>query len=427
MSEFDADIQDTLPSSSADTVITGGRRVAIVTPTLRKIGGTEVYVWRLIRVLREMGIRVAAFTQDGPPGEVETDGVMEYRCGDVLSESLWPAAWKQRAPAVAELADKIAKSADVVNFHRLAPLDLLRKLKGRVPIALSVHTTELTCPSGGRYLPKSARACERTPGFGCLVSHLGEGCLCTPDGKPFPLRQKLRALKKRGVSTEIAEIADVMFFNSNALMNNFRTHIAHPRAFKVISPPLETIAADGAREADLMLYVGRLETNKGVFEALEVLKRLPGTRLEFYGEGGARADLEARISFDKLGERATIKGWVDNKALAIAYARASCVLVPSLLFESFGMSGIEAISHGCPAVAYDVGGTREWCSPTYGTLVPQGDVQGLAVAAARWLERMKAGLDTSTWGKSARRRWGGERFARDYVLAVEDLLSGHDA
>ena len=39
---------------------------------------------------------------------------------------------------------------------------------------------------------------------------------------------------------------------------------------------------------------------------------------------------------------------------------ASIVAVPSLWPEPFGLIGLEAAVHGVPAVAFDVGGIREW-------------------------------------------------------------------
>ncbi len=56
-------------------------------------------------------------------------------------------------------------------------------------------------------------------------------------------------------------------------------------------------------------------------------------------------------------------------------------------------------------------------------MAPTGNVSLLTIAAERWLERMKAGLDTSTWRQSARKRWGIERFTRDYVLALDELVN----
>ncbi len=108
---------------------------------------------------------------------------------------------------------------------------------------------------------------------------------------------------------------------------------------------------------------------------------------------------------------------------ALALARASCLLVPTRGYEAWGMVGPEAIAQGCPVVAYDSGGIREWCLPRFGTLVPTGNVAALSLAAKDWLARMAAGFDTSSWHSEAHQRWGVPRYVEQYLEAAHAAMS----
>jgi glycosyltransferase involved in cell wall biosynthesis len=69
------------------------------------------------------------------------------------------------------------------------------------------------------------------------------------------------------------------------------------------------------------------------------------------------------------------------------YSRAALVAVPSLWPEPFGLVGLEAASLGIPAVAFDVGGVRQWLDPNRtGVLVdPASGSEGLGAAIAALL------------------------------------------
>ncbi len=392
------------------------RRVAIVTPSVSDLGGTEVYVQRLIRIQHNLGLHVRVYTQDPSRVRRTCEGAEVVGCGDTLSEGIAPAGVVSRAAAVRQLADEIAASSDWVEFHRLAPFDLMRALRGRLPTLVFLHTPELTCPALGRHLPRSGVSCDRPPGMGCIRVDSFEGCMSRPDGKRFAPHQRLRALARLPLTRATAEAATAFVFNSEALCELFlRTVTASPRTL-VLHPPITGSVADAPRVPDRVLFAGRLEWHKGMLDALEVAARLPGVELRVCGEGGARAAAQAIAA--RRGIRATFTGWLDDAALAREYASASCTLVPSRSFEAWGMVGPESIAAGCPVVGFDSGGIREWLAPDFGEVVPQGDVHALAQAAERQLVRMRQGLDTSSWRGRVRARWGEPTYVESYVRVV---------
>jgi glycosyltransferase involved in cell wall biosynthesis len=71
------------------------------------------------------------------------------------------------------------------------------------------------------------------------------------------------------------------------------------------------------------------------------------------------------------------------------YARGVLAAVPSLWPEPFGLIGLDAASLGRPAIAFDVGGIREWLADgVNGVLVaPSAGEDGLARALASLLNQ----------------------------------------
>lgn len=396
-----------------------GTRVVIVTPSLLTRGGTEVYLQRLARVQRGLGLSVRYFTQDAPGSITEFEGFPVEACGEVLSEGMSPAAWFRRASGVARLAARVAESADWVEFHRLAPLDLMRALHGRVRQTLFVHTPELTCPALGRFLQRSGKPCDRAPGPGCLGVNAFENCMSKPDGTPFPAMQRLRALTRGPVTRALAAIADLVVFNSASMRDLFLATTGAAVRSAVLHPPLLLHPASCARMPNRLLFVGRLSRPKGAQDAVRAAALVPGSELHIHGEGEDRPLLEALAR--QHGVHTVFHGHSDDEALAQAYAGASCLLVPSRWYEAWGMVGPEAIASGCPVAAYDSGGIREWLGLEHGRAVPVGDVRALAQAAQ---EQMARTIDASRWSAQADARWGMGAFERGYQSTLAAKASG---
>lgn len=386
------------------------RRVAIVTPSVQTRGGTEVYLERLIAVQRGLGLQVQIYTQD-PPGSVREFGGAPVRsCGSTLSEAMSPLGWFQRAAAVRELAHELAARADRVEYHRLAPLDLMNELKGRLRQVVFVHTPELTCPALGRYLPRSGKPCDRNPGIMCIGVHALEGCMSTPDGTAFPMQQRLRAFTRGPVTRALAGIADLVVFNSAATRDMFLATTGAATRASVLHPPMMMPAAEHARVPNRLLFVGRLNRPKGARDAVLAAAQIPGCELHIHGQGELRPELESLAR--SRGVSVVFYGHSDERILARAYSEAACLLFPSRLYETWGMVGPEAIACGCPIAAYDSGGIREWMGLEYGRAVPVGDINALAEAARSQMART---IDASIWRAQAELRWGMRAFETGYV------------
>lgn len=105
------------------------------------------------------------------------------------------------------------------------------------------------------------------------------------------------------------------------------------------------------------------------------------------------AALRQQLDADNFGDRVRLVGPLASEQLQATYAASDLLVLPSRV-ESYGMVVTEALSHGLPVVATDVGGVPEAfrgsragvvTASAPGTLVPPGDSGSLATALRRWL------------------------------------------
>jgi glycosyltransferase involved in cell wall biosynthesis len=110
----------------------------------------------------------------------------------------------------------------------------------------------------------------------------------------------------------------------------------------------------GCPSERLLIYVGRLSSEKRLTDLRAVLEQVPGTRLALVGDGPQRAELEAVFA----GLPVHFAGYLQGAALATAYASADAFVFPSSL-ESFGLVLLEAMASGLPVIAAQVGGVTD--------------------------------------------------------------------
>jgi glycosyltransferase involved in cell wall biosynthesis len=105
------------------------------------------------------------------------------------------------------------------------------------------------------------------------------------------------------------------------------------------------------REKPLALVVGTVERRKNLVRAIETLVHVPELDLVAVGPPTPYLDeVRARVAELGLGNRVTIRGYVDRTELDALYSEAALALVPSR-YEGFGYGVAEAMCAGVPVVA----------------------------------------------------------------------------
>ena len=155
-----------------------------------------------------------------------------------------------------------------------------------------------------------------------------------------------------------------------------------------ISPALER----GLGSPPRLVYAGRLSPEKGVdvlLRAVAQLKRegfTPFPSVTLVGDGPQRAALERLARELGVADTIVFAGQAGRGELSRRLSAADLCVSPSLT-EAFGKAWLDAMAHGLPVLASEVGaaaavigreGERGW-------LVPAGDAAALAAALGRIL------------------------------------------
>lgn len=138
-----------------------------------------------------------------------------------------------------------------------------------------------------------------------------------------------------------------------------------------------------------LLFVGRLEEQKGVFDLVRAFaplsRRHPDARLVLAGEGETGQVRALARELGILGQL-VLPGWVDAHARAALLAGAAAFVLPSHN-EQMPMSLLEAMAAGTPVIASDAGGIPEiLCHGSCGFVIPVKDIEALTGALSRVLD-----------------------------------------
>ncbi len=139
-----------------------------------------------------------------------------------------------------------------------------------------------------------------------------------------------------------------------------------------------------------LLYVGRLEYEKGIQEAIAALPRIrrahPGTTLTIAGDGTQQEWLIEQARKHKVLKATRFVGRLGHDDLVRALHTADAAVLPSH-YEPFGIVALEAAATGTPLVTSNVGGLGEAVinGQTGMSFAPR-DVVGLAAAVRAVLD-----------------------------------------
>jgi glycosyltransferase involved in cell wall biosynthesis len=163
----------------------------------------------------------------------------------------------------------------------------------------------------------------------------------------------------------------------------------------VARPGVDRAAAPARPVRGHLICVGVLGRHKGQDLLVEALAGLADRDWHCVLAGSLDRDpafveqLRTRITRLGFDHRVRLSGVLTGAALSHAYTTADLLVAPSRS-ETYGMTVTEALAHGLPVLAADVGGLPEALGSAAdgtrpGQLIPSGDPAALAAALEDWL------------------------------------------
>ncbi|HCQ64953.1 MAG TPA: group 1 glycosyl transferase [Rhodobacteraceae bacterium] len=330
------------------------RRIVVVNDDSVARGGTAVLAVMSAKALADRGHEVIWLCGDeGANPELVAHGIEVVALGsrpllDLPAKRALVEGVHNRA-AARLMADFVARrdtSDTLYHVHSWAQIFSPAIFQGLRPVArrtlLHAHDMFLACPNGVYMDYQKNRACTRVPNsFDCITTH------CDKRSYGQKLWRVARAARVHAALGTLDGWGGIIAIHPGMKEKLGRAGYRAERLFTVRNPVV-AFSQDRIRAEDnrALLYVGRLEADKGVGEVAAAAARA-NVPLIAVGEGPMRAELEARYP------QAELAGWVDKAGIGAYAARARALVMPSRHPEPFALVIAEAAASGLPVLASD--------------------------------------------------------------------------
>ena len=354
-------------------------RILLVHNSYRQPGGEDRVFATEAQALREQGDQVFTYSRQNP-----AEG------GAALLRLAGQAFWNQRTYMdVRQLITEI--QPDVVHLHNtfplISPAACYAARRAGVATVQTLHNYRLSCPNGIFF--RQGRPCED-----CLNKAVPWPAVvhaCYRNSYAASLIAAGTVGLHRGVGTWTTQIDRFIALTEFARQKFIAGGLPADRV--VVKPNLvHPDRGPGSGEGGFALFVGRLSHEKGLKTLLAAWEGVDEPMPLVIVGDGPLAPL-VRLA---TAERPTIT-WLGQKSpedVQELMGRATCVIVPSVWYETFGLVVAEAFARGTPVVAARLGALSELVEhQRTGFLFTPGDSVDLA-AHVRWFNQNRQALGT---------------------------------
>ncbi len=181
------------------------------------------------------------------------------------------------------------------------------------------------------------------------------------------------------------------------------------------------------RAANRLLFVGRLNKQKGIAVLLQALAAsASGASLDVVGDGDDLAALQSSARSLGIADRVQWLGAKSQNQLVPLYRAATAVVIPSEN-EGLGLVAVESQLCETPVIAFRSGGLQDVITnDETGVLTAPGDVRALATAIDAMLARADRGAALGRAGRAAALARFSPKVAAEHYASIYASVT-HDA
>jgi len=289
-------------------------------------GGLDIHVYEICKELAKKNDLSLVLPEFNSPRE-NSAGIKIIPIKCKLSKNL--------AKTVSEYNRNIVKECrnldfDVVHSHDWFGVEASEKLKTKAPWVFTLHSLEYmrSCGPGKKSIMerlerRGAKKCDRIIAVsGFMKNSIVKNCGIVP--------QKIEVV-----------------YNSATIQKGKPEKIR--RLLRLGNKPV-------------VFFVGRLSQQKGIeyliYSAKSVLEKIPDARFVIAGEGHLKESLEKFSRHMGLNREIVFPGFVPEADLPSYYSAADVFVYPSI-YEPFGISVLESLLSGTPAITSEQAGILE--------------------------------------------------------------------
>lgn len=360
-------------------------------------GGEDSVVESEIALLRARGHEVLEYRRSN-------DDLKGMGRVDAALQTMWSGQTRRELSALFA-----AEQPDVVHVHNTFPLIspslYWAAAKARVPVVQTLHNYRLLCPQA--MLLRAGTVCEDCVGKlpwraavrGCYRDSMAQSAVL---GSMLTLHRSLGTYQKQiGRYIALTEFGRQKFIDGGLPAERIRVKP------NFVEPP--TVQATGMREG--FLFVGRLSAEKGVDVLAGAMASEPGLRCEVIGAGPEQESLAQLPSVD-------LRGWRQGDFILARMLAARALVMPSVWYEGFPRTIVEAFAAGLPVIASRLGAMATSIDDgRTGLLFEPGNAADLA-AKLRWAQANPEAM--AEMGRAARIEYEARYTpARNYEMLMD--------
>ena len=347
--------------------------------------GTEAYLFDLIHQMDKRGQETALFSMDHgrtpaftgrsyliPHIDFKDPNAGFLKKIKMAAHALYsPSARRAMRKCLADFSPDLAHVRGI--YHHLSPSILWELKKQGIPVLYHLNDFKILCPTYN--FVANGSPCELCS-HGAFHHAATKGCYAGPRSSAVVLAAEAYLHKWLRTYERCVD----MFLAPSEFVRNKLIASGFPAQRIEVLPHFQALPDDEHLAADegYILYFGRLSPEKGVYELLRAMVRLPHTPLIIAGDGPERPRLEALARELNLNN-VLFEGMVHGEKLQKLIAGCSFSVFPSHAYETLGKSILESYAWGRPVIASDLGSRRELVQHGItGLLHSDGDREHLA-------------------------------------------------
>ncbi len=255
-----------------------------------------------------------------------------------------------------ELSDILrSQKPDIVHFHNtfqlISPSAYAACHDSGIPVVQTLHNFRLICPGG--LLQRDGAPCEKCIGHIPIraIAHS-----CYRDSKISSAAVTVMIARNRYNNSYIDNVDKYItltdFSTSKFISGGIPANKIMIKPNFIPNPP-----PPGKGGGKYIIYVGRLSVEKGIVTLLEAWRKNPTIPLFIIGDGPL-ADLVKSASDDK-NNKITWLGFQEQSEVFDYISNAELLILPSICYEGFPLTILEAYACGTPVLVSRLGNMDE--------------------------------------------------------------------